>query len=135
MNRRQFLLFRTERATRVAELSCERLYMHYQQAGATVRSAPDLQTAELCDLSELEPPARFAERTTGQLLSEVDHELRAAEVVRLVDSGWLAVEPFGRDVDAVLAAFRRRGGRVEDPRRTVVDDSMQAATEGDWNHE
>ena len=29
--------------------------------------------------------------------------------------GWLADDAFRRDVDALLAAFRRRGGRVEYP--------------------
>ena len=52
-----------------------------------------------------EPSAVFDERTTEQLFSD--------EVVRVVDTGWLAVDAFRRDVEDLLAAFRRRGGRVE----------------------
>ena len=60
-----------------------------------------------------EPSAVFDARTTEQLFSEVDRELRNAEVVRVVDTGWLAVDAFRRDVEDLLAAFCRRGGCVE----------------------
>ena len=60
-----------------------------------------------------EPSAVFDERTTEQLFSDVDRELGNAEGVRGVDTGWLAVDAFRRDVEDLLAAFRRRGGRVE----------------------
>ncbi len=65
------------------------------------------------DAGDDEPPPVFEERTTRQLLSAVDRDLRDADVLRVVDTGWLAVDAFRRDVEDLLAAFRRRGGRVE----------------------
>ena len=113
MNRREFLLLRTEQARRVAELSCERLYMHYQQTSLTMNRPEQSPTPDAWELSDDEPPAVFAERTTQELFSSVDRELQDADVLRVVDTQWLAVEPFRRDVEDLLAAFRRRGGRVE----------------------
>ena len=104
-------MLRTEQTTRVAELSCERLYMHYQQTGA---SSPD-PTPDAWELSEEEPPALFVERTTQELLDCVDRDLREADVLRVVDTEWLAVDAFRHDVEALFATFRRRGGRVEYP--------------------
>lgn len=113
MKRRDFLFLRTEASTSVAELSCERLYMHYQHAGVTSRRADTRAVSPAPDLGEEEPPAEFAERTSGQLFSDVDEELRGADVLRVRETEWLAVEGFGRDVEGLVAAFRSRGGRVE----------------------
>ena len=117
MNRRDLLLLRTDRDKRVAELSCERLYMHYQHARLTMDRAAQPPApgapSPWSDSDDAEPPAMFDERTTQQLFSDVDRELRNADVVRVVDTGWLAVHAFRRDVEELLAAFRRRGGRVE----------------------
>ena len=112
MNRRDFLLLRTEQTTRVAELSCERLYMHYQHSSVTMRFAASATSAAL-QIGEDEPPTVFVERTTRQLFSEVDHELRRADVLCVLDTQWLAVDAFRRHVEGLLSAFRRRGGRVE----------------------
>ena len=117
MNRRDLLLLRTDRDRRVAELSCERLYMHYQHTRLTMDRAVQPPAADAASpwSDDNEPPAVFDERTTRQLFSDIDRELRRADVVRVVDTGWLAVEAFRRDVEDLLAAFRRRGGRVEYP--------------------
>ena len=115
MNRRDLLLLRTDRDRRVAVLSCERLYMQYQQTQFTTDRAGEGGTPDATNLwsDDDEPPAVFDERTTQQLFSAVDRELRNADVVHVVDTGWLAVEPFRRDVEDLLAVFRSRGGRVE----------------------
>ncbi len=113
MNRRDLLLLRTDRDTRVAELSCERLYMHYQHTRLTMDRPAQPRAPDTGELWDDEPPAVFDERTTRQLFRQVDRELRNADVVRVVDTGWLAVDAFRRDVEDLLAAFRRRGGRVE----------------------
>ena len=115
MKRRDFLLLRTEPAGRVAELSCERLYMHYQQTSLTTGQPGRAVMPKTTDPLEEEPPAVFEERTTAQLLGDVDRHLVDADVLRVVDTEWLAVEMFGQDVEHLLAAFRRRGGRVEYP--------------------
>ena len=115
MNRRDLLLLRTDRDRRVAELSCERLYMHYQHTRLTTDRPAQPPAPDTGELWDDEPPAVFDERTTQQLFSLVDRELRNADVVRVVDAGWFAVDAFRRDVEDLLAAFRRRGGRVEYP--------------------
>lgn len=120
MNRRDLLLLRTDRDGRVAELSCERLYMQYQQTRFTTDRPDDGRTPDAAslwsDTDDAEPPAVFTERTTRELFSAVDRELRDAEVLRVVGAEWLTVETFRRDVEDLIAAFRRRGGRVEYPR-------------------
>ena len=124
MNRRDLLLLRIDRDRRAAELSCERLYMHYQHARLTMdrsahSSAPVVPSA-WSDADDVEPAAVFDECTTQQLFHHIDRELRNADVVRVVDTGWLAVDAFRRDVEDLLAAFRQRGGRVEYPRHAPI---------------
>lgn len=119
MNRRDLLLLRADPDRHVADLSCERLYMHYQQTrfmsdGPGDSRTPDSRTP-WSGPDDAEPPAVFTERTTHELFGAVGRELRGADVVRVHDTGWLADDAFRRDVDALLAAFRRRGGRVEYP--------------------
>lgn len=113
MKRRNFLLLRRERMSRVAELSCERLFMHYQQLGTTMGATLQGPAPDVWELSEEEPPGLLMERTTQELFAGVDRELREADVLRVVDTEWLGVDVFRQDVDALLEAFRRRGGRVE----------------------
>lgn len=119
MNRRDLLLLRTDRDGRVAELSCEQLYMQYQQTRFMTDRPEEGRTPDAAslwaDTDDDEPPAVFTERTTRELFSAVDRELRDAEVLRVVGAEWLAVEAFRRDVEDLIAAFRRRGGRVEYP--------------------
>ena len=112
MNRREFLLLRTEPVGRVAELSCERLFMQYQHSTVTT-AAVDSAAPAAHGLGDGEPRAVFTERTPHDLLGDVERELHDADVLRVSDTEWLTVETFGQDVEALLTAFRRRGGRVE----------------------
>ena len=57
MNRRDFLLFRTEGRTKTVELSCERLYMLY----VDTRNTPGTEGVD--EQHDGEPPARFELRT------------------------------------------------------------------------
>ena len=112
MNRREFLLLRTEPRGREVELSCERLYMRCLDTQVTGCQHNDsAESAERVQWGG-EPPARFAECTPQQLFEELDRELREVEVLRVVDSQWLAGD-LRRDVDNLVAVFRARGGRVE----------------------
>ncbi len=114
MNRRDFLLLRNEPDGFVAELSCERLYMHYQHASITMTGDHQPGAADAArELVEGEPPSRFSERTPQQLFEDVDRELQGADVLRVTHTEWLTVDAFGKDVEELVAAFRRRGGRVE----------------------
>jgi len=118
MDRRDFLCLRTERSRRVAHLSCERLYMHYQHATLTTAASQSQQDDGVSSVRELgddEPPASFAPRSTRQLLADIRRDLESADVVRVVDTGWLAIDTdgFGRSVRMLLESFCDQGGRVE----------------------
>jgi hypothetical protein len=112
MNRRDFLFFRTEQQRRVVELSCERLYMRYLDAQSTLGPRED---ADSCRDEPWggEPPAVFDLRTTEQLFAELQHDLNAADILRVAELNWLACEPLRRHVETLIASFRARGGRVQ----------------------
>jgi len=107
MNRRDFLLFRTEGRTRTVELSCERLYILY----VDTRNTPETEGAD--EQYDGEPPARFELRTARQLFDDLARDLREADVLRITHSEWLAEEEFRREVNALADTVRTRGGRVE----------------------
>jgi hypothetical protein len=77
LNRRDFLK-RTTRASRVLELSCERLYMRYVDARGAGRLPEFLHTLEV--------------------------EIAAADEVRVTGREWLSHDDFRQDLDPVLRA-------------------------------
>jgi hypothetical protein len=107
VNRRDFLLFRTDGSKKTVELSCERLYMHYR----------DAQLAELPPDAPLddggEPPTRFDRRSPRQLFDALASDLCDVDVLRVIQTDWLAAEDFGREVESLAATLRARGARVE----------------------
>ena len=107
MNRRDFLLFKTEGRTRTVEVSCEQLYMRFVDA----RRAPEPDAADL--VMDGEPPARFDRRSVRQLFDGVARDLHDADVLRITQTEWLAEEEFRREVTALADVVRGRGGRVE----------------------
>jgi hypothetical protein len=109
MNRRDFLLLRTDPRSRVVELSCEQLYMRYLDTQITGTRRSEAADAEICG----EPTAVFDERTPQHLFEELARELRGVDVLRIVDSRWIAREDLKHDLENLLASFRARGGRVE----------------------
>ena len=87
--------------------------MHYQHASVTMGRSGHSVSPTVAEFSDDEPTAVFDERTTQALFSEVGRQLRDADILRVVETEWLAVDGFRRDVEDLLATFRRRGGRVE----------------------
>ena len=90
MNRREFLLFAKD-PNNAAELSCEQLYMRY------VDSTVD--------------------GTTSHFFGKLQESLATVTSLRLIEPSWLScaeLEP----VQALLEAFRERGGRIEYQRST-----------------
>jgi hypothetical protein len=110
MTRREFVLVRTVAARRVADLSCERLYMRFLDAQVGGPFTPD-DAIESEGESERAP--RMDAGSTARLFAGLAEALREADVVRLTDRAWLASEEFGSDLERVLAAFRARGGVVQ----------------------
>lgn len=109
MNRRDFLLLRTNTNRRVLELSCQYLYVRHVDIQALGRG----EHADARPPSEGEPPAVFEERTTDQLFEGLDRDLGEVDVLRIVNRDWLVSEDLRRQLDALVKAFRARGGTVE----------------------
>ncbi len=76
MNRRDFLLLRTDGPSREAVLSCERLYMRYLD-------------------SQIDD-------TTGALFANLRDEIRRIQTLRLTDTSWLACADLKARLDAAL---------------------------------
>ena len=106
MNRRDFLLFKTEGRTKTVELSCERLYMLY----VDTRNTPDAEPQEVYDG---EPPARFTLRSARQLFDDISRDLDGVDILRVMHTEWLADGDFKREVETLISAIQSRGGRVE----------------------
>lgn len=107
MNRRDFLLFKTEGRTRTVEVSCEQLYMRYVDA----RRAPETDADDV--VADGEPPARLDRRTVRQLFEDLARDVHDADLLRLMHTEWLAQDEFRREVTALAETVRSRGGRVE----------------------
>jgi hypothetical protein len=128
MNRRDFLLFRTDEphgmadarqpvAHKVLELSCERLYMQYLDAQLTPGSCaePGSEESESGGFEEFwggEPPALFEPRAADQFLGAIEVSLASVDTVRVMEPQWLS-DDLGRRIERLLESFRARGGKVE----------------------
>ena len=108
MNRRDFLLFRTERDTRVVEISFRRLALRDLEWRLT-RDAASVPR----DLIDGGPPAVFDTLSAAEALAELARDLEPDEVLRLADAGWSLPDPLRRQIDAIVTSHRGRGGRVE----------------------
>jgi len=114
MNRRDFLLFRTRKKERMVELSCERLYMQYLDATAgAARASAHTNEIDATSWSEGEPPLMIDQPTSEEFFLDLQRELLSADLVRIRDSHWLVDEKIRSRLDAVLAAVRAGGTRVE----------------------
>ena len=104
MNRRDFLLLRSESRRRIAELSCERLYMrfldlHLHGADAGVPAAE----------GDAERAPVFAGRSMRSLFDRLEQDLANVDVLYLLDRVWLERDDFRRQLEPVLRAFTERG--------------------------
>ena len=88
MNRRDFLLLRTDGAA--VTLSCERLYMRFLDSQM--------------------------DGTTAQLFENLASDLRRVKAVRLIDPSWLSRDELRSQLEPILEAFEKRGGRLETQR-------------------
>jgi hypothetical protein len=105
MNRRDFLLFKPG-TRRIAELSCERLFMRVVDTQRVSAPADD-------ELRDGEPPAVFEPRTADQVFADLERDLRGVDLVRVTGSEWLGEPDLKGRLEAVLRTFRAAGGRVE----------------------
>ena len=85
MNRRDFLLLRTDDSA--VTLSCERLYMRFLDSQM--------------------------DGTTRELFEGLASDLRRVQAVRLIDPSWLSRDDLRAQLQPMLDAFQKRGGRLE----------------------
>jgi hypothetical protein len=71
------------------------------------------------DFWEGEPPRIIDQPTIDDLFHDLERDLREVDVLRLVDTRWLASEGLNQRVDDIVGAFRRRGGLVEVDQRSA----------------
>ena len=60
-----------------------------------------------------EPPAVIHRRSAEDLVESLERDLVDAQVLRLLEPEWLENMPGASRIQAVIAAFRARGGVVE----------------------
>lgn len=110
MNRRDFLFFRREREARVVELSCQRLYMRCLDAQMT--GVEPTEDGDAPDPWSHEPAAALERRTAAQIFEEIAFGLSEADVLKLVDREWIRDPVVSARLEALIADFTARGGRV-----------------------
>jgi hypothetical protein len=107
VSRRDFLQLKSESQKRVAELSCERLYMRYLDSRLSGGDA-----GEGASEGESERARVFSAASTRELFDGLSRDLEGADVVRLVDPSWLNQQDLRAELEPVLAMFRASGGIV-----------------------
>jgi hypothetical protein len=111
LDRRAFLRLATRGRERVLEVSCERLYVRWVDARPT-ESVTDLIGDSGWLESPGEPPSQVVAPTRDELLRQLDASLAGAHAVRLIEPEWLADANLRREVNARVARFREKGGRL-----------------------
>lgn len=113
MNRRDFLLFHTEGSKQVAELSCEKLFMHYQDLNSGFQQAAEEEgTLDGAEWWAGEPSLLINSIEPDVFFRQVLDELSDIKAVTVQDMEWLAQGDFRIRVETLLSAFKAGGGEV-----------------------
>jgi hypothetical protein len=113
MNRRDFLLFRTEGRIRVVELSCQKLFVNYLDlCSGIAQAAPEAGTLDDSDWWAGEPPLQIESAAPDDFFRQVQADVMDADQLRVVDMEWVAQGEFRIRVETLLAAFRATGGEI-----------------------
>lgn len=114
MNRREFLRLGVRDDRRVAELSCEALFMQVADAGCATAS-PGAARGRLQEAEwwSAEPPLEREAQDLDGLLESVAAAISGAQVVRVSGREWLPSFALGQRLQGLLDGFARRGGQVE----------------------
>ena len=111
MKRRDFLQFRADDSLRIVTLSCEALFMCFndcrRQAGVTTDNQ-----IEDGDWWRGEPPAQLDGQTPDELFGSIAADIANENVLILTERDWLADTEFAGYVSRLLAEFRQQGGEV-----------------------
>jgi hypothetical protein len=109
LNRRDFLTFKVERRQRVAELSCERLYMLLLDVQLTGESHDSTDIS----WNSGEPPAVYRRRSPDDLFEQIRRDLTGIDVLRIIHREWLNDESLAPRLQHVVTDFQAHGGRVD----------------------
>lgn len=106
MNRRDFLLFRSDGEMQIAELSCEKLYMRFsdrKEAGKFGQNESGL--ADDAEWWSGEPSTEFITGDQQSLSDSILAELSNADILRINGKQWLAAEDFATFVKDLAGRF------------------------------
>jgi hypothetical protein len=109
MNRRDFLQFKTQGSSRIAEIDCQRLHVNYVSLQATAAAG----RVEHDDFADDEPPPVFTRRTVEQLFNDLAKELQEADAICVLQPRWLVPEGLRAAFDEFIRPFARSGGVIE----------------------
>ncbi len=113
MNRRDFLLLHTEGSKHAADLSCEKLFMHYEGLCSGYHQAPEeCGTFDDADWWAGEPPLSIANSDPDAFFRSLHGEIQDVDSLTVLDMEWLKQGDFRIRVETLLAAFKARGNEV-----------------------
>ena len=114
MNRRDFLRLSSGEHGPVAELSCEKLFVHYQDLCAGFQQGKmEAGTADDAEWWEGEPSISITRTNPDIFFHSVLEAISQSEKLLVLESEWLSDGDFRVFMDTLFAAFRARGGEVE----------------------
>ena len=114
MKRRDFLLLRTEGNESVADLSCEKLFMHYQDLNAGFQQGNKEEgIPDDADWWAGEPSLHIRRSDPETFFRGVLHDLKEVNAIQVQDMEWLAQGEFRVRVETLLTAFKAGGGEVK----------------------
>ena len=114
MKRRDFLLLRTEGNERIAHLSCEKLFMHYQDLNAGFQQGNKEEgIPDDADWWAGEPSLHIRRSDPETFFRGVLDDLKEVNAIQVQDMEWLAQGEFRVRVETLLTAFKARGGEVK----------------------
>lgn len=114
MNRRDFLLMKTEDGDRIVELSCEKLYMQFADAqNGDVPSPREQGRLQEAGSWSGEPDAELTPSNLNEFFRYLERQLESADVLRMQNPDWLQDQDFKARVYEMLTEYKARGGRVQ----------------------
>ncbi|MBL4821545.1 MAG: hypothetical protein JKY98_11240 [Gammaproteobacteria bacterium] len=120
MKRRDFLRFRTDTGKQVAELSCEKLFVHYEGLCSGFHQAPE--EAGTIDDEEWwagEPPLAITSIDPDDFFRGLLTDLKGVDTLKVLDIQWLSQGEFRIRVDTLLAAFKATGSEIIYPSHSL----------------
>jgi|TARA_B110000881_G_scaffold71975_1_gene62471 hypothetical protein len=113
MNRRDFLLLRSEEDLQLAELSCQKLFVLYSGLNSGFHEAEAEEgTIDDADWWAGEPPLLIHSIDPDEFFSSVMQDLKGVDSLTVLDMEWVAQGDFRIRVETLLAAVRARGVEV-----------------------